>query len=131
MEFVGNRSEPNISAHSYKLTQVCCQPINIHGSIKMIYRSRTSALAPFIAYLIVFTRAATNTAVAVPTDGVRVGDVKDVYFYLIVSSAPTVNTSGVVSQVDKTMELINGDADVVPGCKLQYSRVFDTRVSTI
>ena len=97
------------------------------SAIKMMHRSRTTALTPFIASLVVLT-GATNTAVAVPTSGV--GDVKDVYFFLIVSSAPTANTSGVVSVVDRTLELINGDAEVIAGYRLHYSRVLDTQVST-
>lgn len=88
----------------------------------MVHRSRTTALAPIIASLVVLT-GATNT------DGV--GEVKDVYFHLIVSSAPTANTSGVVSVVDRTLELINGDAEVVLGYRLHYSRVLDTQVSTV
>ena len=54
-------------------------------------------------------------------------------FALMVSSAPTLNTSGVISAVDKALEVINsGDSNVLPGVRLQYtwSSVLDTQVST-
>ena len=54
-------------------------------------------------------------------------------FALMVSSAPTLNTSGVISAVDKALEVINsGDSNVLPRVRLQYtwSSVLDTQVST-
>ena len=59
------------------------------------------------------------------------GDQQSVYFALMVSSAPTLNTSGVVSAVDQALELVNNDnSNVLPGVRLQYTSVLDTRVST-
>ena len=52
-----------------------------------------------------------------------------VYFSLIVSSAPTINTSGIVSAVDQVLELINSDTTILPGYCLQYTPVLDTQVS--
>ena len=54
--------------------------------------------------------------------------ISPVYFSLIVSSAPTLNTSGIVSEVDRALELIRRDANILPGYRLQYSRVLDTQV---
>ena len=55
-----------------------------------------------------------------------------VYFALIVSSAPTLNTSGVVSAVDQALEIVNNDnGDILPGVRLQYTIVLDTQVSLI
>ena len=52
-----------------------------------------------------------------------------VYFSLIVSNAPTLNTSGVVSAVDRALEVVNSEAsDVLPGVKLQYTSVLETQV---
>ena len=54
-----------------------------------------------------------------------------VYFALMVSSAPTLNTSGVVSAVDQALGVINGaNSSVLPGIRLQYTGVLDTQVST-
>ena len=53
------------------------------------------------------------------------------YFSLIVSSVPTINTSGIVSAVDQALKLINSDITVLPGYCLQYTHVLDTQVSTI
>ena len=51
-----------------------------------------------------------------------------VYFSLVISSAAHFNTSGVVDEVDKTLELIAKDATILPGYTLQYSQVLDTQV---
>ena len=51
-----------------------------------------------------------------------------VYFSLIVSSTPTINTSGIVSAVDQVLELINSDTTILPGYCLQYIQVLDTQV---
>ena len=56
-------------------------------------------------------------------------EIPSVYFALMVSSAPTLNTSGVVSVVDQALEVVNNDnSNVLPGVRLQYSTVLDTRV---
>ena len=52
-----------------------------------------------------------------------------VYFSLIVSSTPTINTSGIVSAVDQVLELINSDTTILPGYCLKYTQVLDTQVS--
>ena len=54
-----------------------------------------------------------------------------VYFSLMVSSAPTLDTSGVVSAVDQTLELINNDTTILSGYDLKYSQVLDTQVRQI
>ena len=36
------------------------------------------------------------------------------YFSLIVSSAPTLDTTGIVSDVDQALELINNDTAILP-----------------
>ena len=51
-----------------------------------------------------------------------------VYFSLMVSSAPALDTSGVVSSVDQALQLINNDTTVLPGHNLQYSQVLDAQV---
>ena len=51
-----------------------------------------------------------------------------VYFSLMVSSAPTLDTSGVVSSVDQALQLINNHTTVLPGHNLQYSQVLDGQV---
>ena len=50
------------------------------------------------------------------------------YFTLMVSSAPTLNTTGVVSAVDRVLDVINNDSNLLPGYRLQYSDVLDTQV---
>ena len=58
-------------------------------------------------------------------------DQSSVYFALMVSSTPTLNTSGVVSAVDQALERVNNDnSNVLPGIRLQYTSVLDTQVST-
>ena len=54
-----------------------------------------------------------------------------VYFSLMVSSAPTLDTSGVVSVVDQALQLINNDTVLLPGYNLRYSRVLDGQVRQI
>ena len=51
-----------------------------------------------------------------------------VYFSLVISSATHFNTSGVVEEVDRTLELLAKDTTILPGYRLQYSRVLDTQV---
>lgn len=52
-----------------------------------------------------------------------------VYFALMVSNAPTLNTSGVVSAVNQALEVINDDnSNILPGVRLQYTTVLDTQV---
>lgn len=61
----------------------------------------------------------------------RAQDESSVYhFALMVSTAPTLNTSGVVQAVDQTLDVINRpDSNVLPGVRLQYTNVLDTQVS--
>ena len=78
------------------------------------------ALATLIVKL-VFAGATLNTV----TGG---GDVGAVHFSVIVSSTPaTLNTSGVVSAVDRALELINNDPAILPRHSLRYSQL-DTQV---
>lgn len=59
-------------------------------------------------------------------------DQPSLYFALMVSSAPTLNTSGVVSAVDQALEVVNrADSNVLPGVRLQYTTVLDTRVRQV
>ena len=51
------------------------------------------------------------------------------YFSLIVSSAPTLDTTGIVSDVDQALELINNDTAILPEHDLLYSNVLDAQVS--
>lgn len=51
-----------------------------------------------------------------------------VYFSLMVSSAPTLNTSGVKSAVDQALEVVHNDNTILPGHRLQYLGVLDTQV---
>ena len=44
----------------------------------------------------------------------------EVYISLMVSSAPTSNTLRVISAVNKTVENINGDPNILPTLILQY-----------
>ena len=59
---------------------------------------------------------------------VAVGEKASVYFTLMVSSAPTLNTSGVVHDVDRTLELISNNTAILPSYSMQYSQVLDTQV---
>ena len=83
----------------------------------MSSQRRATALATLIAGLI----AMGTTSAAVDGD-------KPLYFSLIVSSAPTLNTFEVVSAVDYALEVIQNDAVIPSGYSLQYSRVLDTQV---
>ena len=73
------------------------------------YMMEYQHLPLFIASLIagVYTSDATDQPVAV-------------YFSLIVSNDPTINTSGIVSAVDQVLELINSNTTILPGYCLQY-----------
>ena len=51
-----------------------------------------------------------------------------VYFSLVVSSVPTLNTLGVISAVDEVLELIENDTTILSGYSLQYSQVLDAQV---
>ena len=52
----------------------------------------------------------------------------NIYFSLMVSSAPTLDTTGVVPAVNKVLDAINSDSTILPGYRLQYSAVLDTQV---
>ena len=81
-------------------------------------RSYVVALATLIANLL-FSGATLSTVTG--GDGV-------VYFHVIVSSSPaTLNTSGVVSAVDRALELINNDPTILPRHHLRQS-LLDTQV---
>ena len=55
----------------------------------------------------------------------------DYYFALMISSAPTLNTSAVVPAIDEVLEAVNSDGGVlVPGVRLQYASVLDTQVGS-
>ena len=57
------------------------------------------------------------------------GDGGTVYFSVIVSNAPaTLNTSGVLSAVDRSIQLINSDPTILPRHSLQRS-LLSTQVS--
>lgn len=51
-----------------------------------------------------------------------------VYFSLIVSSAPTLNSLGVVSAVDEALEFVENDSTILPGYSLRYFEVLDAQV---
>ena len=57
------------------------------------------------------------------------GGDQTVYFSLTVSSAPTLDTTGIVSDVDQALELINNDTAILPEHDLHYSHVLDAQVS--
>lgn len=52
-----------------------------------------------------------------------------VYFSLMVSSAPTLDTTRVVPAVDQALQFINSDTAILPGYNLLYTQVLDTQVS--
>ena len=83
----------------------------------MVYRQGGNVLATLIVSVVILgsTRAAA-------------GNETDVYFSLIVSSAPTLNSSGVVPQVNRTLELINNESAILPGYTLKFSGVLETQV---
>lgn len=56
--------------------------------------------------------------------------VEPLYFSLMVSSAPTLNTSGVLSTVDQALEGVHNDANLLPGYKLKHSGILDSQVTT-
>lgn len=53
---------------------------------------------------------------------------EQVYFSLIVSSAPTLNSLRVVNAVDEALEFVENDGTILPGYSLQYSQVLDAQV---
>lgn len=69
----------------------------------------------FLVYLCLVSSQATNKSV--------------VQFSLMVSSAETLNTSGIVPAVDKVLEVINNDTAILPGHRLEYSMVLEHQVS--
>ena len=72
---------------------------------------------------VILTVAASITAVRCD------GEKPSVYFALMVSSAPTLNTSdAVVSAVDRALAVINNDNSILPEVRLRYSSVLDTEV---
>ena len=50
------------------------------------------------------------------------------HFVLMVSSTPTLNTSGVLSAVDQALDLVGNDATLLSGYTLQHSRILDVQV---
>ena len=77
-----------------------------------------------------FVATLTVTYLMIVVNTAAGGD-QPVYFSLMVSSAPTLDTSGVISAVDQALNLINNDAKILPGCNLLYSQVLDTQVRQI
>lgn len=78
------------------------------------------SLAPLVVSLVIFgpARAAVGNDTSI-----------NLYFSLVVSSSPALNTTGVVSEVDRTLELINSVPAILPaGYLLAYSRVLTTQV---
>ena len=75
-----------------------------------------------LLYLIVHLEVSSRTAA---TDR----EPRTLYFSLMVSSAPSFNTSEVVSAVDQTLDFVNNESTILPGRRLQYSGVLDTQVS--
>lgn len=56
-------------------------------------------------------------------------DQQSVYFAFMVSSSPTLNTSGAVSAVNQALDVVNRhDSNVLPGVRLRYTNVLDTQV---
>ena len=55
---------------------------------------------------------------------------RSLYFSLMVSTAPGLNTAVVAPAVELTLENINSDPTMLPGYTLHYTRVADTKVST-
>ena len=54
------------------------------------------------------------------------------YFSLMVSSAAGQNTSGVVPSVERALQDINSDPNILAaGYSLNYTRVLDTEVQTV
>ena len=54
---------------------------------------------------------------------------RSIYFSLMVSTAPGLNTAVVAPAVELALEEINSDPSILPGYKLRYTRVADTKVS--
>ena len=87
--------------------------------------SRKLGVTAFLATLTLSCPMSVVTA----TDG---SDPQPVYFSLMVSSAPTLDTTGVVSVVDQTLHLINNDTTtVLHGYSLQYSQLLDAQVRLV
>ena len=68
------------------------------------------------------------TGVLAISDSANADDDTLIHFSLVVSSAPTLNTAGVVTAVADTLELINNYSTILPGYRL-YSQVLDSEVS--
>ena len=54
---------------------------------------------------------------------------RSIYFSLMVSTAPGLNTAVVAPAVEFALDDINNDPSILPGYKLRYTRVADTKVS--
>ena len=67
--------------------------------------------------------------VTIDSTSAAAGADQPLYFSLVVSSDLTLNTSGIVTAVDETLELIRNDTTILPGYSLQYSQVLDNQVS--
>lgn len=52
-----------------------------------------------------------------------------IYFSLVVSSAPTLNTLKIVPAINRTLELVRKNV-ILPGYHLQYSHLLDVQVSS-
>lgn len=81
-------------------------------TVTMLSRSTMSFVCFFLASAVLYT----------------VSNSSPLYFTLMVSSAPGMNTSDIVPSLERALEDINSDSTILPGYSLRYTRVLDTRV---
>ena len=98
------------------------QQVLAKGSSSLLQAMKFSRKLGITAFLAILT-VSCLTSVSAATNGDQ-----PVYFSLVVSSAPTLDTSRVVSSVDQALQLINSDVTVLPGYNLQYPQVLDSQV---
>ena len=104
-------------------------------SIKPPHKSPSGAMSSVIYYAAITTAtlllASVLTTTTTAPARATAADRDAVYFSLVVSSSPTLNTSGVVGAVDEALELIENDTTILPGYTLQYSQVLDAQVRLV
>ena len=97
------------------------QQVLAKGSSSFLQAMKFSPKIGITAFLAILTVSYLTSESAADGD-------EPVYFSLMVSNAPTLDNSRVVSSVDQALQLINSDVTVLSGYNLQYPQVLDSQV---
>ena len=97
------------------------QQVLAKGSSSLLQAMKYSRKLGITAFLAILTVSCLTLVSAADGD-------QPVYVSLVVSSAPTLDTSKIVSSVDQALQLINSDVTVLSGYNLQYPQVLDSQV---